>query len=170
MTLSIDKEAMRAEGGRLITQGLFIDFSYDTKFAQYTWQDQDKEYRDHTYPSLKRLYIEYADVHEYAFANEYLLGWNHWKRLCSGVLKSHVELWREELNLSMMSEGFRNIVDQAEKSYQASKFLADRGWETKKMGRPTKEEKQAQLEMVNRIEGEYNKDVARMEDYKKNAK
>lgn len=168
--LGLSKSDMKTEGGRLITQGLFIDFKYDETFAQYTLDDWDKEYKGKTYPSLKKLFIQFGDVIEYDFANEYLLGWNHWQRICANkLLAEHIEVWREELTLSLMAEGVRNIAQQAETSFQASKFLADRGWEVKKAGRPSKADKQSELDKRLRMTSEYDSDVIRMDDIK-NAK
>lgn len=144
----IDKSKFKDEKGRYIVQGLFLEDRYNTDLAIFTYDGEDKLYKGKTYPSLKKLYLEHGDPKEYSFARKYLFDWGHWQRLCkNAIVKRHIEEWRNELELSLVSEGVSALIDLAlnEKSYQAAKYLADRGWEKEKVGRPSKEAIEGEL-------------------------
>lgn len=149
--------------GRPITQGLFLEIGY-TDNAVYTLKDYDHEYNGQIYPSLKRLYLEVADPTEYEFANKYLLGWRHWLRLLENKqLRKHIDEWREELEVKLRCQGVKNIMASASLgSYQAGKWLADRGWETHGVGRPKKADLESQKKFEERIENEYGADIHRL--------
>ena len=63
----IDKSRLVDGQGKPLTQSLFLEIGY-TDFSVYTLKDQDYEYNDKVYPSLKRLYLEMEDPTEYEFA------------------------------------------------------------------------------------------------------
>ncbi len=156
-----DKKRFRDENNRYIVQGLFLEDSYNTNLSVYTLDGEDKTYKGVIYPSLKRLFIEMGDPKEYLFANTYLYNWDHWQRMCKNAIVSrHIEKWREELELSLVSEGVATMIDLAvnEKSYQAAKYLADRGWDKGERGRPTKGEIQGELKRRAEIESSYEDD------------
>lgn len=145
---NIDKSKFKDEHGRYIVQGLFLEDRYNPDMAVFTFDGEDKEYKGKTFYSLKKLYLEHGDPKEYSFARKYLYDWKHWQRICkNAVLKKHVEEWREELKLSLVSEGVAALIDLAlnEKSYQAAKYLADCGWEKAERGRPSNEEIEGEL-------------------------
>jgi hypothetical protein len=79
--MKIDKRRLKDKMGRPMTQALFLEIGYETDKAVYTLKDDDHTHNGVVYPSLKRLYLEMEDVVEYDFANTYLLGWSHWKRM-----------------------------------------------------------------------------------------
>lgn len=165
--MKVDKTKFKDVMGRPLTQGLFLEIQYDTKFAYYTLTDEDKEYEGKIYPSLKRLYLEMEDPVEYEFANTYLLGWKHWMRMCgNAMLLSHIEEWRNELELKLASTGVRMMMDQAEDNMQAAKWLAERGWAKRGAGRPAKEEKEKDRNLQEYLNGEFGGDVIRMSDHK----
>jgi hypothetical protein len=143
-----DKSRFKDEKGRYIVQGLFLEDRYNTDLAVYTYDGEDKTYKGKVYPSLKRLFLEMQDPKEYLFANTYLYDWPHWKRLCKNkVVGRHIEEWREELELSLISEGVASLINLAlnQDSYQASKYLADRGWDRSEKGRPSNAQVQEEL-------------------------
>ena len=164
--MKIDKSRFKDVMGRPLTQSLFLEPNYNTEYAYYTLDGEDKNYKGTVYPSLKKLYIELADPIEYEFATTYLLDWDHWERLQGNkLINHHIEKWRHELELKLASEGFRMILDQSEDNYQASKWLAEKGWKKRGVGRPVKEKETKELD--NYIENEFAADVVRMEDWKK---
>lgn len=167
----IDKAKLKDSMGRPLTQSLFIDINYDPKFAVYTLKDEDHELNGVTYPSLKRLFLEMEDVVEYDFARAHLLGWNHWKRLNENkLLAPHFEQWREELELAVRAQAIKDIINlsaQEQGSFQAAKFLADRGWIKRQPGRPSKEEEHKQKKIQERIDEDFSADIRRLADYKK---
>lgn len=149
---------MKDDKGRYITQGLFLEIGYDTSKAIYTLDGEDKEYKGKSYPSLKKLFLTFSDPVEYNFANEYLYDWEHWQRISNNkILLEHISKWREELKLSLVSEGVLTLIDLAknQQSYQAGKWLADNGWDKNTKGRPSRED----------VEAEVKKQADKMADY-----
>ena len=58
----------------------------------------------------------------------------------------------------------RDIIDMTaeDKSFQAAKWLSDRGWTKREPGRPTKSEALKETRMQERIKSEFSGDVIRM--------
>lgn len=167
--MEVDKTKLRDSRGRPLTQSLFLEVGYNTEFAVYTQKDEDYEYKGKVYPSLKRLYLEHEDPTEYDFACTYLLGWEQWQRICANkVFTKMVDKWREELELKIRAQAVRDIMNTSatEKGFQASKWLADRGWDKRAAGRPSKEEVDRERNMQAKIEDEYTSEVTRLADYK----
>jgi len=155
MNAPIDKQQFLDSTGRPITQALFLEIGY-TQFAVYTLKDNDHIWNDKVYPSIKRLYLEMNDPTEYKFANTYLLGWKHWKRICENkALKGYIAEWREELELKLRCQGIIHALDSAKSgSFQAAKWIADRGWESRGAGRPSKDEIEREKKFQTRVEAE----------------
>lgn len=160
---TIDKSKMMDTGGRYLTQSMFLEVNYEPN-ATFTLKDNDHEWNGVVYPSLKRLYIEFEDPTEYDFANTYLLGWRHWQKLIGNkMLLNHVQEWREELEFKLRAKGVKNMMlSAASGNYQASKWLVDRGWDTRGAGRPSKAEIEGQKALIKRVDDEYGADVVRM--------
>lgn len=138
----MDKVLLKSTNGIPLTQSLFLEIGY-TDYSVYTLKDDDYEYKGKVYPSLKKLYLEMEDVGEYLFASEYLLGWEHWQRLCSNKqVAEHIEKWRYELELKLRSQAIMQIKAKSkiENGINAAKWLAERGWDKRQAGRPTKAE------------------------------
>lgn len=100
----------------------------------FTLKDQDDP---SGLKSLKRLYLEMEDLTELDFANKYLGGWTHWKRLLSSKeINVHIAQWREELEIKLMAKGLKVIkealYDDTSKMSDrmfAAKYYANREWE-----------------------------------------
>lgn len=152
-------------GGRPITQALFLEIGYTTH-AFYTLKDDDYEYKGKMYPSLKRLYLEHEDVHEYDFATTYLLGWNHWKRMLGNKqIRKYIDEWREELDLKLRSAGMKAIIESAldeDSGFQAQKYLADKGWEKTGAGRPKKDTSEQDKKLQDAINSDFKADIIRI--------
>ena len=149
--------------GKPITQSLFLEFGYQES-AIYTLKEHDYEYKDRKLPSIKRLYLEMEDVTEYEFAKEYFLGWKHWQRLCENkMVLAEIEEWRFELEYKLKARAVKQMTELAATgSYQASKWLADKGWTERTAGRPSKAEKEKNRAIESRINDEYSADVLRL--------
>lgn len=160
-----DKTKFKDVGGRMITQGLFLEIGY-TDNAYYTLDDEDKTYEGRVYPSLKRLYLEHEDVGEYDFAKTYLLNWRHWQRLCANkVLAKHIEEWREELEVKLRSDAIYTIIQLSSEEkggFQAAKWIADRGWDVRSVGRPKKDTSEMDKKLEERLHDEYSADIVRL--------
>jgi hypothetical protein len=157
----IDKTVFKDEKGRYLTQSLFLEIGYDTEHAVFTLDGEDKLYKGKTYHSLKRRYLELSDPIEYTFASTYLADWKHWQRISGNkVLLEHIKEWREELLLSLRSEGVLTLIDLAKNqaSYQAGKWLVDTGWDVKEKGRPTKANIKQQLKRETDLEKSFEAD------------
>lgn len=155
--MTIDKSKLIDTMGRPLTQSLFLECGYNVQYAVFTFNDNDKTYDGRIYPSLKKLYLECEDPTEYQFARKHLLGWNHWKRLNENkMLREEFDEWREELEVAMRSDAVQAIRDMTAdgSNFQAAKWLADRGWDKRGAGRPSK----AEIERENNIQ-------SRMGDY-----
>lgn len=161
--MEVSRSILTDTSGKPLTQGLFLEIGY-TESSIYTLKDNDHEYNGKLLPSIKRLYLEMEDVTEYEFANQYFLGWGHWQRICNNkVIRKHVDEWRVELELKLRARAAKLMVQQAEGgSYQAVKWLADRGWDVKKAGRPTKEDVESEKKAMAKAESEYGADIVRL--------
>lgn len=149
--------------GRWFTKGLFWETCKPENkgWASYTLKEQEHE----GLPSLKALYLQASDPTEYEFAKAHLGGWLHWKTLCqSSWFQPHLEEWREELEIKLRSEAIKKIAEHSrgDKGYQAAKFLADRGWDLRKAGAPSKEEKERERKVQSRMHDEIDEDMARI--------
>lgn len=165
----INKEKLVDTMGRPLTQSLFLEIGY-TDYSVYTLKEYDYPYKGKHYPSLKKLYLAEEDPTEYVFAEKHLLGWQHWKRLCENkLIAKHIDEWREELELKIRSQAVRDMQSLCASengNYSAAKFLADRGWEKRAAGRPSKAEKERHLRVEEKIQEEFSADIKRLEDYR----
>jgi hypothetical protein len=159
----IDKAAMIDKMGRYRTQSLFLEMDYDPE-AVYTLKEYNHTWEGKEYLSLKKLYLELEDPTEYNFATTYLVNWKHWERVVSNkVLRKHIEEWREELELKLRARAVAKMVESAEGgNYQAAKWLADRGWQTRAAGRPSKAEVDGEKAKQVKIGEEYSADILRL--------
>ena len=159
----LDKSKMLDTMGRSITQSLFLEIGY-TESAMFTLKEDDYKYKGKIYPSLKRLYLEEEDPTEYEFASKYLLGWKHWQRILDNKsVREHIDEWREELEVKLRSRGVKALMLSAEAgNHQSAKWLADRGWDLRAAGRPSKAEKENELKKQTNIIDEFKADSARL--------
>lgn len=163
----IDKEKLKDTLGRPLTQGLFLEFGYDTRYAIFTFNDEDKDYEGVKYISLKKLFLSCEDPTEYEFSTKYLLGWRHWQRMNENKqLKEEFDVWREEFEIKLRSEAVRAIIDMTAEgsNFQAAKWLADRGYDKRGAGRPSKSELERGKRINDRIGQELYADIDRMDN------
>lgn len=152
------------ERGRYKTLSLFLEIAYD-KDAIFTLKGYDHVYEGKTYYSLKKLFLEASDPTEYEFATKYLADWDHWQKMCNNkLIAQHIEKWRYELELKLRAEGVQWVIKSARKkqNWLAAKFLAEKGWETRLAGRPSKDEVERELKIQADIQNEYSDDLDRI--------
>ena len=161
----MDKSKMVDGMGRPLTQSLFLELGYDD-LAIYSLKENDCEYNGKTYPAIKLKYLEMGDPTEYTFANEYFLGWKHWMRLCDNkAIRKFIDEWREELEIKLRSQAVRHMIGSAKDgNYQAAKWLADRGWNTRGAGRPTKLEIEKEKKIALAVNDEFSADIIRLRE------
>ncbi len=159
-----DQTSLRDSRGRFRTQSLFFEMHTggpDT--AVYTLKA-----RDHNgLPSARQLYLECGDPTEWQAAYTLLGGWQHWQRLCKVAwFKPYLTEWREALEVKLRSQGIQQIAaiagGKSPGALQAARWMAERGWEPKKTGRPTKAEKEAELKKQAMIDDEVDEDLSRI--------
>lgn len=125
------------------TNALFLEKNQtDLELAIYTLASDDITIDGKTYISLRKQYLLLEDPTEYAIASKYFDSWTHWKKVReSSKLKEDIDEWREELEVKLRSKGVKGVYDKAlDGDYQASKWLAERGFAEKKTtrrGRPS---------------------------------
>ena len=149
--------------GKWLTQALFLEMGYKPQ-AIFTLDDEDKEYNNKLYPSLKKLYLESNDPTEYK-VSQHLGGWSHWKRLRGNkLLAKHLDEWKDELNIKLTAKGVSLAIQIATEggTFQAAKWLADTGWEKSKAGRPSKEDVESELKKQTRESEDFGADILRM--------
>lgn len=149
--------------GRPLTQGLFLEVGYGES-AIYTLKEDHHVLNGKEYPSLKKLYLQCADPTEYEFATTFLCGWKHWNRLCDNkTLRSHIDEWRFELEVKLRSQATKEVLAQSRSgSFQAAKWVADKGWSTRGAGRPSKEEQEREKNILKNINDDFEQDAIRL--------
>lgn len=167
-----DNSKFKDNLGRYLTLSLF----YETSLGSISHRDDVmytlKEHSYEGFPSLRELYLDMEDITEYNFANEYLGGWNHWKKLCKTAwFMEHLTEWREELELKLRARAFNEVKKTAKSSakeaYMANKYLLEKGWEkdtNKKetVGRPTQEKIKKEAQRLHDEEKVVEDDAARI--------
>lgn len=160
----MDKSKLKASNGVPLTQGLFLEIGY-TEFAVFTLKDEDFMYKGVLYPSLKRLYLEMEDIGEYEFATTYLLGWQHWQRMCANKqISKHIEEWRYELELKLRSRSIKEIFlkSKTEAGINAAKWIAEKGWDKGRVGRPSKQEEEREKRLQDSLDVDWAADFKRV--------
>ena len=139
--------------GVWITLGLFGDKANSYKDG-IIWESVDGARKD---------YIECADPTGITFADKYLGGFEHWKavRDCKG-LELEITSWEEELEARIRSQALLGIKAMSLDSFQASKFLMDRGWEKRGAGRPSKEAVEKETRVQSKMKVSYLDDAKRI--------
>jgi hypothetical protein len=170
MKVTWTKKDMRDIRGYPMTQALFLETLYDVDKAIWTFKDEPTEFKGKVYPSLRQYYLDIADPTEYRFAKECTLGWDHWQRMIENKqIRTEVDKWREELEISLRSEGIQAIIDataQEGGNFQAAKWLADKGWDKKNVGRPSKSELERDKRVAERVNEGFNAEIIRMKDHR----
>ena len=188
---AIDLPPYKDVMGRWRTDSLFVetidalgrDDSGEQRFQKYTpmftLREHDlkltpsspwfERYSDKMVPSLRRLYLEYNDPTEYAFASEIFRSTYHWKHLCGlKWFKAHVEEWRRTLGEKLRGIGVQKLVELStgldpKFALQAAKWLAEGHFEDKGgKGRPSKAEVATQMRRELDIEQIYRDDASRL--------
>ena len=137
----------RDKQNRYRTQSLFKEFYLGSTGTgeRYPPVFTLKEFDDGDLPSMRQLFLSYNDPTGYQFSIDVLGSHDHWQKLCSlkWFSENYLQAWQTELEVKLMSEGLMKIkavaAGDSAQAFNASKFLADKGWLPKK-GRPTKEQ------------------------------
>ena len=88
----------------------------------------------YSFRELGDLYVELEDLLEYEFADKYLDGWDHWKKMLHNPqIKVEIEKWRDRLNAKIRSRSLRNLMEEASDPLnrgfvQANRYLIEKGY------------------------------------------
>jgi hypothetical protein len=148
---------MKDSTGRYLTRALFVELADPELMEKYPPKFTLEEARE--------IYLECEDPTEYEAAKVLLGSWDHWQALLKNpTVLIHIQKWREELEIRLRSQAVKNIQFLAlgEKGFAAAKWLAERGWEPKKAGRPTKKEVERETRAQAGIDDDISKDAARV--------
>lgn len=153
-------------GGKWLTLALFWEYRHDRYTPSFTTKEDDYEVDGVKYLSLRKLYMEYSDPKEYLFAKEVIGSWDHWQAICNSYkLRSHIQEWREELEVKLSAEALKAMIISAKtdgsKGVAAAKYIAERGW-MKRAGRPSKEEVERERKIAAGITSEIEEDAKRI--------
>ena len=175
MTLFKPKlEQLKDRMGRGLRNSLILELSYsDAKHCIYTLKDDDHIHKGKKYYSLKKLYMELAiPDNEYEFAVHCFANWKTWKILSTTSIRYQqtgewldvLEDWREELTIKWKAMGVRALANRVgdDKGMQAEKWLAEGGFLDKRKGRPSKQDKQKELDIHMRVQEEVSDDLQRL--------
>lgn len=159
----------RSDDGQFYTQSLFLETSYeDLSNVVYTLKRRDYEHKGQVYLSFPRLYMEIADPTEYEVATRLFDGWAHWQRIQGNSrIMPTIQALRDELEVKLRSEGVRKMIKLATSfkgSEKAAQWLADRGWEPKGMGRPSKDKIAREAKKLQRISDAVQEDADRIKN------
>jgi hypothetical protein len=138
---------------RWVTTGLFKETA-----------GQNKEFVCMTLQEARDKFMECGDILGIDFADQHLGGFQHWKNInASPVLQPIIADWVEELEVRIRSKQIKRIDTlAAEGQFQAAKFLADRGWEKRAAGKPSKEEVQRETKVQAKMKDSFSADIARI--------
>jgi len=153
--------------GSYRTQSLFLETNKSRLTPIMTLKEVDWEWHGVVLPSLKRMYMECADPTEFAVAKLVLNSWPHWQRLLDNKLvRTEILKWRDELEVMLRAEGIKSLRESAKleggKGIGAAKYLADRGWDKRQAGAPSREEKVRQAKIYSGIKSELEDDGKRI--------
>lgn len=138
--MTIDKSKFRAANNVRRGRGLFVETTDDKDTAVFTLDEKDKTLHGVEYVSLRRLYVDLVaqDPTEYTFMIEVFGSYDVWTKVKSFLQTKTAgyayPLWREEAELKLKSAGVVAIIDEmrdGKASFQAAKYLADKGYTDK---------------------------------------
>ena len=158
---------MKDNFGKWRTYSLFYEHRRKTYPFYWTLKERAISKEGNNIPSLKEIYLSYSHIpgSEYSFATEIIGSWLQWQRLCRSGLKPFIKEWRDELEIKIQATAMRSIIecssDKMASSFQASKYLADKGYVPMR-GRPTKEEKANAISQDRDVAHEIQDDLERV--------
>jgi len=166
MELSEYHDQLRDDQGRYRTASLFEDVYNTNANEKYTPIFTMKAHDHRDCVSFKRVYLECSDPTGYKAAQVLLGEWEHWLKLLKAPwFRSALEVWNEELEIKLKSQAIQKVAELAQsdtsQAFNASKYLADKGWEPKR-GRPTKAEKEAEIKRSTKIDKAVSEDLERI--------
>ncbi len=159
MEVKIDKSKFRVKANnRLKTWALFLESPSPIEGVVFHTGYDHRTVDGRTIYSFYKLFLEMGDVTGTLFALEYLDGIDHWERLRSNKeLTPLIDKCTEHVRLRIVAENIVSINSQAENgSFQAAKYMAEGGYDKRKVGRPSK----ADIAKINALDKKLSDDYA----------
>ena len=160
----MDKDSL----GRCLTLCLFQE-NYEHQNKKYppvySLRDPDPDNAKQL-PSFKKLFMDTKDITGYKVAMQELGSWDHMQKLFkSKWFMSYFVKWVDEMEVMLKAEGLLKIQEhvsgEGSTSFQAAKYLSDKGWEPKR-GRPSKTEKAKEAAKEKALEDALEDDMERV--------
>lgn len=152
----IPDNKLRNDQNRRITRSLFNEIVFDEQFNFFTlkrWDYAPRKGIPDGLVSFPLTYLKYCieDPTEYSFALEVFGDWEHWMLVQElNPLKDLIAQLRAEKDIAIKSKGFlkiaKEVADDGKNSYQAAKWLAEKGWEPNEPASSVKSRKAAKAE------------------------
>jgi hypothetical protein len=120
--------SFKGTNGKWKTVSLFLEHEYDPTEAIFTFKDADHEAYGKTFKSARKLFVGLGDPTGYAFSQEYLGGYSHWKAFASSPkIAPYVAEWQEELEVRMRCQAIRTVVSDSASESRSS--VSSAKWE-----------------------------------------
>ena len=153
--------------GSYRTQSLFVETNGTTDEPIMTLREVDIEYNGTVLPSLRKIYMETADPEEYEVAIKVLGSWEHWTRFFGNKkIMKYINQYRNELEVKIRSGAvkamIKTAVEDGSKGTSAAKYIAEKGWNKRKAGAPSKIEVKRELAIQTGIDEELEQDLKRI--------
>lgn len=151
--------------GRWRTKSLFYEANdYQIENAIFTLGDEDTTVKGKGLISLRKRFVESNDPTGYLISQEFLGGYSHWDAICKSSLRTEIEKWQDELEVKLRSIGLLNAINSAMSgNFNASKFLAEKGWSKRVAGRPSNEEVERAVKQEAKLTSAFEDDLKRLE-------
>lgn len=161
------KEQLIGKQGDYKTQSLFLEVNIArTDDIIMTLKEYDVEYKGTVLPSLRKIYMEDKDPTGYTTAMRVFGSWDQWLRITNNkLIAKYVNKYEEELDVKIRSGAVRSLIEassEGAKGTTAAKYIAEKGWDKRKAGAPSKEEKKRELKVQGRITDEVQDDLERL--------
>lgn len=150
------------------TQSLFLETSLgSTEHVIMTLKEVPVQLNGKELPSLREEFLKDNDPTGYSTAIRLFGSWGHWKRLKSNTgINNYIVRYEEELDIKIRSVAVRALIETAindgGKGTTAAKYIAEKGWDKRPAGAPSKAEKERELKIQDRITDEVQEDLERL--------
>lgn len=122
--------------------------SYSKLSGSHEFRTMTREAKDF----YRAEYLSMDDPSGYFFAETWIEdGFRKWVDMQNAYgVKDELKEWKNTLEMKLQAQGILNIARQKDTSFQAAKWLADRGW-SEKGDKRTKEHKKKTQETLDHI-------------------
>lgn len=169
--------SLRDQFGRVRTNSLFWEYRHSERedmLPLFTTKDKPHTVKSDfsseliTYPSLKQIYFTYDHIPnmEYDFAMEVFGSWEVWERITKCVIKDLIQDWRDEYEIKLKADAIRKMIQLSKQDSAAgataTRYLADKGYLDKKVGRISKADKEREIKIAAGLHDDLSSDMERL--------